>query len=388
MRILCARGSYIAAFVLVLVVVMRLAFGPFGDSLLADKAGSTTPQQQSGLITTKPPAQINKKDSVIPVRVEDFEAQQYQPSLVFRGQTEAKRKVTLKTETSGAIVELPVEKGTLVVQGATVVRLEDNNKPALLEEARALLAQRELEYEAASKLTRDGYTPEVTLAESKANLESAKANLAQRELDLSHTAIKAPFTAFLDELPAEKGDFLSVGDSIAELVDLSSILISAQVNEKLVSQIKVGDEVEVALSTGQEARGRIIYISAQAEANTRTFRVEAEAPNPDFAIVDGLTAEMTVHLAPESAHLLSPALLTIDDTGEVGVYAMDANSIAHFLPVTIIDSTTNGIWVTGVPEQVKLIVVGQEFITEGQKLKAVEAGTLRAIPALAVNQQS
>jgi multidrug efflux system membrane fusion protein len=74
------------------------------------------------------------------------------------------------------------------------------------------------------------------------------------------------------------------------------------------------------------------------------------------------------------AHSLTPALLALADDGTVGVKAVDAFDSVRFYPVEIIDSSLDGMLVTGVPDSLRVISVGQGFVTEGQAVVPVEDG--------------
>ncbi len=76
------------------------------------------------------------------------------------------------------------------------------------------------------------------------------------------------------------------------------------------------------------------------------------------------------------AHLVSPAILTLTDDGMVGVKTLEADSTVGFHPVRILESGMEGVWVTGLAPQVTLITVGQEFVSVGQKVRAVEEDSL------------
>ena len=69
------------------------------------------------------------------------------------------------------------------------------------------------------------------------------------------------------------------------------------------------------------------------------------------------------------AHLISPASLVLDDGGVVGVRIVDGENIVHFKSVKIVSEDADGIWVTGLPEVINLITVGQEEVFEGQVVK-------------------
>ena len=104
--------------------------------------------------------------------------------------------------------------------------------------------------------------------------------------------------------------------------------------------------------------------SRSADQNTRTFRVDVEVPNSDLSIRDGQTAEIGIQSDGELAHLLPQSALTLDDSGTLGVRLV-VDSKAAFTPVSVVRDTVDGIWVTGLDESADVIVVGQEFVTDG-----------------------
>jgi membrane fusion protein, multidrug efflux system len=113
------------------------------------------------------------------------------------------------------------------------------------------------------------------------------------------------------------------------------------------------------------------YISSTADEMTRTFRVELEIPNPSRRLVHGVSSEMHLPLPPVSAHLVSPAILTLADDGTLGVKLVNDQGIVEFHPATIIGDGPQGVWLGGLPKSATFITVGQEFVVAGQKVEPV-----------------
>ena len=112
-------------------------------------------------------------------------------------------------------------------------------------------------------------------------------------------------------------------------------------------------------------RGRVTFLSRSADPQTRTFRVDIDVPNADLNIRDGQTAEIMIASDGANAHLLPQSALTLDDDGRLGVRLVATGSVAQFVPVQLIRDTVKGVWVTGLDDQVDVIVVGQEYVTDG-----------------------
>jgi len=295
---------------------------------------------------------------------------------IVRGRTEAVRMVEVRAETEGRVAEVAVERGDPVEAGQVILRLTLEDRPARLKEARALLEQRRLEHDAARRLSKKGFRSDTAMAAASAALQAAEAAVDRAKVELDNTEIRAPFDGIVDDRMSYIGDFLKIGDRVARVVDLDPILVVGQVNEREVGGLEVGRPGSARLITGQELSGRLRFVGAMADATTRTFRAELEVANPERKIPDGITAEIEIPLEQIKAHRVSPAILTLADSGVIGVKTLEPGDTVGFHPVTILESGLDGVWIGGLPDQVTFITVGQEFVTVGQKVKPVREGSL------------
>ena len=131
-----------------------------------------------------------------------------------------------------------------------------------------------------------------------------------------------------------------------------------------IGRVEVGSTAGARLANGREVLGDVTFISRSADENTRTFRVEVEVGNTDETIGDGQTAEIFIAADGAAAHLLPQSALTLNDQGRMGVRIVEAERVA-FAPVSVVRDTTEGIWVSGLADEADVIVVGQEFVTDG-----------------------
>jgi multidrug efflux system membrane fusion protein len=114
--------------------------------------------------------------------------------------------------------------------------------------------------------------------------------------------------------------------------------------------------------------GLVKFLSRSADPTTRTFRVEIEVPNPDLNIRDGQTAEITVVAPGARAHLLPGSALTLNEAGKLGLRTVSDDGVVAFLPTSVLRDTAQGMWLTGLPDEIDVIVIGQEFVTQGVKV--------------------
>ncbi len=284
------------------------------------------------------------------------------------GHTQAARRVTLRAQIDGAVDEILVERGRVVTIGQPILRIDVEDRDARVEQAVAMLALREKEYKAADSLSSRGFNSEIRMVETMALREAARAELARARIALEQTLISTPFDGVLEQRPVELGDFVDAGDPVATVVDLDPIKLVGQVSERTVTQIRLGQKAEGRLVTGQRVGGTVSYVSATAEQATRTFRVEIDVPNPDGAILEGVTAQLLLPLQERLAHFVSPSVLSLDDDGTLGVKLVTADDRVRFHAVTIVRDDKDGIWLSGLPTQIGLITVGHEFVTDGARV--------------------
>ena len=223
------------------------------------------------------------------------------------------------------------------------------------------------------RLSRQGYQSETNIASTRVRLITAHASFEGRKLDLQYIEIRAPYDGIVQDRPVNIGDLLERGGVCADVLDPDPLLIVGHVTEGEVTLVKPGGKAAVEFATGTQAEGEITFISHAADATTRTYKIEVSIPNSDHQLRDGLSADILIALDSTLAHRVSPALLALDDEGLLGIRILDDEDRVHFVNVDIISDTQEGIWISGLPDRIRLITLGQGLVFEGQRVDAVDA---------------
>lgn len=350
------------------------------------------------------------RDSTVGVVAVHSVAQTIDSAVILRGRTEAARQVTVASETTGLVISEPLRKGAFVSAGDVVCRLAPGTREASLAEARARLAEAqgrapeaeagvleanarvreaEINLNAAQKLSEDGFASETrvvsaeaameaatagvlraqsAIASAQAGIEAAQAGVAAATREIDKLTIVAPFSGLLETDTVELGALMQMGTPCATIIQLNEIKLVGFVPEADVAKVNVGAMAGARLTSGQEVRGRVTFLSRSADPLTRTFRVEVTVANDDLSISDGQTAEILVASDGQTAHLIAQSSLTLDDDGVLGVRTVAEGNIVAFMPVTLLRDTAQGVWVAGLPEAVDIITVGQEFVIDGVRV--------------------
>ena len=308
----------------------------------------------SGLFVQEPapPALIEKKDAV--VRVIDQKAENFSKEIVVKGFTKADKKVLVKSETSGKIIELPVEQGSFVKKGEVICSLFVAERQANFDKAL-------LDYNSAKKLF------EEELYSSK-QLQNAKSNYERAKLELDYAKIKAPFDGVVDKIGLDVGDFLNRGSTCATVLDLDPMMVTGDISESELLTFTKDSGVKVITNDGQEYQGNITFISSSADEMMHTFDIEISIPNPFGKIKDGQTAKVIVSATPQPAHIVPLSILRLDEGGNIGVRVVNKDNLVEFYTVEIIQDTENGVWVSGLPFNSRIITVGQDYVNNNEKV--------------------
>ncbi len=194
----------------------------------------------------------------------------------------------------------------------------------------------------------------------------------------AYPKIVAPFSGYLESLRVDKGDYLNTGGICASLIDSNPMLLIADIAEKEIADIDVGANSMARLISGDEILGKVSFIATSADKNTRTFRVEIQVDNKDRKIRDGVSAEIYIESKKVFSHKISPAILSLNDQGKLGIRTVDENNSVEFKEIEILEDTTEGLWISGLNENERIITLGQEYVFQGQTVNVKEISSPEA----------
>ncbi|WP_372423526.1 efflux RND transporter periplasmic adaptor subunit [Salinarimonas chemoclinalis] len=308
-----------------------------------------------------------------PVEVRRSQAEPVTRALLAQGEVLPDRTVTLRAEVAGRLAEIAAPEGTRVADGALVARIDAGDLPARRDEAQALVDQAQADYDAAIELADRGVTTQARLRERFTALQSARASLERIAREIENLTIEAPFAGIVNEVVIDEGEFVTVNGPVATLIDNDPLVVAIDVPQQSIRDVAVGRSAQVRFVTGETAEGVVSYVSAAAARETRTFRVEIRVPNSDGSVPSGISAETRIPIEQVAAHFFSPALLSLSSDGRLGVKTVTEEGVVAFHPVEIVQARAQGVYVSGLPDAIALITVGQGFVAEGERVRAVEA---------------
>ena len=291
------------------------------------------------------------------------------------GQALPDRDTMMRAEISGNIVEVFVRKGQDVPAGEMIARFDPTNNTADANRAAQELARAQREFDNAEQLLERGVATADRVSQARATLASAQAQVVAVEKEAEALTITAPFAGRIETLDLDKGEFVSAGTDVGRLVDITPLTVAIQVPQQSLTRLSVGQPATVRFITGEEREGKLAFVGTSAASETRTFLAEVEVANEDGAIPAGISAEVVIPTGEVTAHFLSPSIVSLNSEGALGIKTVNADNAVVFFPIEVVKAQIDGIWVTGLPEAVDVITVGQGFVNKDETV-APSAGEL------------
>ncbi len=289
------------------------------------------------------------------------------------GQAMPDRDTVLRAETSGDVAEVLVSKGQDVVAGDVIARLDPSNNDADANRATEELVRAQRELDNAQQLLERGVATQDRVTQARATLASAQAQVIAVEQAAEALTITAPFDGRIETLDLDAGEFVSAGGEVGRLVDITPLTVAIQVPQQSLTRLAVAQSATVRFITGEEREGTVTFVGTSAASETRTFLAEIEVPNADAAIPAGISAEVIIPTGEVTAHFMSPSIVSLDTEGSLGVKTVDGDDVVAFFPIEVVKAQIDGIWVTGLPETVDVITVGQGFVNVGETVAPAAA---------------
>ena len=186
---------------------------------------------------------------------------------------------------------------------------------------------------------------------------------------LDNASIKAPFDGIVDRISIDEGDFLSRGSTCATLLDLDPMILVGEISESDLMNISTGSPALIETIDGNKFNGTISYIASSANPYTHTFRIEVEVSNEAGLIKDGASAKIFVSGKEQMANIVPLSILRLDDAGALGIRIVTESGTVEFININLIQDTEKGAWISGLPRKSRIITVGQDYVSDGEKVE-------------------
>ncbi|SFR61588.1 RND family efflux transporter, MFP subunit [Marinobacter daqiaonensis] len=252
------------------------------------------------------------------------------------GVIEAVQESTVSAQTSGTVQRLPYDVDDSVEAGELIVKLEDSEQQARLDQARGNLQEAEANHRNALQQFRrieevheQGYVSrqefdqaQNNLAAARARLERARAAVEEAQEQLDYTTVIAPYTGILTARHVEVGESVSPGQPLLSGLSLEQLRIVVELPQMYVDKVRAERRTRVTLGDGRVLRTGEMTFYPYADARTHTFRLRLALEEPEATLYPGMLVKVEAPVAEREA-LWIPASSLIQRSELRAVYVLD-----------------------------------------------------------------
>ena len=291
------------------------------------------------------------------------------------GTLRANESVSLTANVTETVSVIHFDDGQQVKRGEVLVEMTSAEEHALLEEARARLAEAQRQYDRVKSLVTQRSASESLLDERRRDLDTARALLVAIESRLADRLIKAPFDGVLGLRNISPGALVTPGDLITTLDDTGVMKLDFTVPSVFLRDLAPGLAIEArAPAYGERTfEGAVRSIDSRVDPVTRSVRVRALIPNPDRTLKPGVLMRVELLRNPRET-LVVPESALLQKGRDHHVMRIDADAKAERVAVKV------GARRPGQAEILEGLSAGDRVITHGaDKVRPGQAVRVQAL---------
>src|SRR5690554_3295771 len=319
-------------------------------------------------------AVVAVQNSAVTVRTELADSRELNMEYISNGIFAPKQEVILSAETAGRIVQVLVNEGAHVQAGQLLAVIQADKQNVNVSNMQSVFDNAQAEVKRFESAFATGGVTKQQLDQVNLQLENAKNNLRSAQLSAADVNVKASFSGIVNKRNIEPGSYVNPGMELFEVVNVSTLKLKVNVDEKNVGTLKIGQSVMVKspVLAETEFTGKISFIAPKADASLN-FPVELEIQNNSS---NDLRAGMYGNAYFGDSQLTN--LLVVPRAAFVG--SVSSNQIfvhkdGKAVLTKVVSGRTFGEYVeivSGLEKGTEVIVSGQINLTDGAAVEIIK----------------
>lgn len=266
-----------------------------------------------------------------PKKIPELASIQLQPQTSARevkydGVIEAINQATVSAQTSGRIIEIPVDVGDYVAKGDLIIRFTDTEQKAHTASAQAQFTEAQAQFTRVQEMLAKKLIAKADFDKSEAAFKSAEAALREAEQNLAYITIYAPYAGIVVSRAVNVGETVAPGTSLMTGLSLEQLRAQVDIPQQHIGPVRKYKKALVYLANGKIVETSDLRIPPSADPKTHSFKVLVNLPEGDHQLFPGTFVKIGF-VTGEQEQLLIPAS-AISKRGEVsGVYVIKENAL-------------------------------------------------------------
>lgn len=322
-----------------------------------------------GELVSKIIEQIAALDTTIHIRKMLVSTVKLEPTLFehyfeVQGVVEAEKSVTINAEMGGMVKQILVREGQQVSAGQTLVVLNTDVINSNIQEVKTQYELAKTVFERQQKLWEQKIGSEVQYLQAKTNKKRLGQTITTLQEQLQKGIIRAPYSGIVDEVFPKVGELAIPGFPVVRVVNTENAYIVADVSEKYVAQVAVGNPAKVnfALIDDKWYPAKVVSTGQFINPDNRTFHLSIVLENPVFYLKPNLLSVVRIRdFEQDSATVVLSSAIMQDAVGNDYVFTVNGDNTASKI------SVETGMTYKGQTHILSGLNLGDEIVIKGSR---------------------
>tara|TARA_B100000700_G_scaffold181429_1_gene200177 strand:- start:2922 stop:4124 length:1203 start_codon:yes stop_codon:yes gene_type:complete len=314
----------------------------------------------------------NKKKNNI--RVMKVKPDSFNISKTYVGYLLPNNRVLMRSEIDGVIEKIYFEEGNKIVKEKRMIEISTKELQLKMNIAIANANLAKINIERDEKLAEKNLISNAQLDQSRTQSESANLNKELAKINLKKSLISSPLNGTIKTRFVKIGEFVRKGDKLAEILDLSRVIVKINIPEQDILDIKIGQEVSIALYILEDTNflGKVKNIGLEADSNNRTFPVEIDVDNLKRKLRPGMLARATFTKKISENQIVIPRHTILEKEEGRVVYVFEKGKVLQrYIEVGLTKQDQVQI-LNGLKNGEMIVVEGHTKLSDGEDVNVVK----------------
>ncbi|MCO6495081.1 MAG: efflux RND transporter periplasmic adaptor subunit [Bacteroidetes bacterium] len=317
---------------------------------------------------------VIKANNEVAVRVTDVDSQILNLEYIANGIFAPQQSVFLSSEVPGKVVSVLVQEGAKVKAGQVLAVIKGEKQEIALSIAQAVYDNALNEVSRFERAYSSGGVTKQQLDQVKLQLENAKNNLLSAKVNAGDVNITASFSGIVNKKNVEPGSYVNPGQQLFEIVNITSLKLRVNVDEKTIGRVKLGEKVMIRCSAIPDKmwEGNVTFIAPKADAGLN-FPVELEISNSSSnQLKAGMFGTAVFGYEQTVKTLAIPHQAFVGNISSGKVFAVEDGKAVLRTVSTGRDFGNTVEIISGIQNGDKVITTGQINLVDGTLIKVIQ----------------
>lgn len=291
------------------------------------------------------------------------------------GRLEPIEEVTLIPKAMGEVTNVYVELGQKVTKGTVLFELDKTQIATSYNQAKASYNDAQVNLSRMQTLYQEGAVSLQQYEQAKTAFTIAKESYTAASDGMSNFVVTAPIDGYITSINVDIGAIASQSVAAATIANIDKLEIDTSISETLINKIKVGDKVDVLVSSVSETplSGTVTALSPAPAAGSLTYPMKVTLDNASISVKPGMFAEVIITSDKTANVIALPSDSVRIISGKTVVAVIEGGNKVVFRDVVVgVDNGKLAEIKSGIDVGDTVVIEGQYYLVENSEFNIIE----------------